>query len=192
MKPLQRVILWAKEHSSYKLVALFVGIVLWLSVKGEKDTLQKTIPLELRLGARQVLVNNVVTSIRLDVVGPRVALKKMRQSYRPYVVDLKNLGYGRREVIIRRDEFDLPYGVRVLSIDPSVIVVHLDSVENRERKLRELKALEEAADAREDKSEDKTEDKTEELNSNGNGNSNGNSNENSGTENGSHEKSQAQ
>lgn len=117
------------NNLSYKFVALVVAMVLWLSMLGRKDsTLVKDYQLQVLTGSALELTTPVPDFLRVEIMGPRVALKKLGQSPGVYTLDLTGSGAGRKTIILKNDNVNLPLGARVLSITPREFHVNLKAV----------------------------------------------------------------
>ena len=87
------------ENLSYKFVALGVALVLWFSLLGRRDsTLMKDYQLEVLLAPEMELAIPTPEFVRVEVMGPRVALKKLGQLPGVYTVDLTSASPGRKKV----------------------------------------------------------------------------------------------
>ncbi len=114
------------NNLSYKFVALGVAMVLWMSMLGRKDsTLIKEFELQVLLGPHMELETQVPQIVRVEVAGPRVALKKINQMNPYFTIDLTSGRPGRQVVELRRDGLSLPIGARVLTIEPKEFTVVL-------------------------------------------------------------------
>jgi YbbR domain-containing protein len=123
------------ENLSYKFVALGVAFILWTSLLGRKDsTLVKDFELQLLLNPNVEMVSQVPQTIRVEVAGPRVALKKLNQITPLYTVDLTSARPGRQVVQLSRDGVNVPIGARVLSIEPREFVVQIRANSQEEKK----------------------------------------------------------
>lgn len=111
------------ENLSYKLIAFVVTLVLWVSMIGSKDSvLTKDYQLQLLLPASSELAHPVPDFVRVEIMGPRVALKKLGQMSSVYSVDLSGAGMGRKTVRLTPEGVNLPLGTRVVSVDPKEFV----------------------------------------------------------------------
>lgn len=118
------------DNFSYKIVALGVAVILWASMLGRKDsTLSKDFELQVMLGRNIELVTQVPQIVKVEIAGPRVALKKINQMNPVFTVDLSNARPGRQLVQLSREGLNLPIGARVLSIEPREFTVQIK--ENR-------------------------------------------------------------
>ncbi len=69
--------------------------------------------------------------MRVEIAGPRVALKKINQMSPVYTVDLANAKPGRQLVQLNREGLSLPIGARVLTIEPSEFTAVLRQVQEK-------------------------------------------------------------
>jgi len=122
------------DNLSYKFVALGVAVILWMSMMGRKDaTLVKDFELQVLLGANLEMETSIPQLVKVEVVGPRVALKKINQMSPVFTVDLTSARAGRQVIQLSREGLNLPIGARVLSIEPREFMVVLrDSRAQRE------------------------------------------------------------
>ncbi len=119
---------WIFENGSYKLVALFVTLILWITILGRRDiVLSKEMDIEFLL-PRSVAVAPASGNDRRVVVkvsGPRMALKRFAQNPGTITIDLSKSGTGAVQAVITPRSVEVPFGVRVLSVTPSVVSVTL-------------------------------------------------------------------
>jgi YbbR domain-containing protein len=122
------------DNLSYKFVALGVAVILWMSMMGRKDsTLVKDFELQVLLGANLEMETSIPQLVKVEVVGPRVALKKINQMSPVFTVDLTSARAGRQVIQLSREGLNLPIGARVLSIEPREFMVVLrDTKTSRE------------------------------------------------------------
>ena len=114
------------DNLSYKFVALGVAIILWMSMMGRKDsTLVKDFELQVLLGANLEMETSIPQLVKVEVVGPRVALKKINSMSPVFTVDLTSARPGRQVIQLSREGLNLPIGARVLSIEPREFMVVL-------------------------------------------------------------------
>ncbi len=112
------------ENFSYKLVALFISLILWLTILGRRDfVLTKTIEVELLVNPQYQLVAQTSDIVRVKVSGPRSALKKFSDSNTSQLItlDLGDRGPGIIDVSIPIAKIDLPFGVKLISVRPNII-----------------------------------------------------------------------
>lgn len=118
---------WILENGSYKLVALFVTLILWVTILGRRDfVLSKDMDVEFLLPHSIAIAEaNVKRQVTVKVSGPRMALKKFAQSPGTITIDLAKSRPGPVRAIITPQTVEVPFGVKVMSIVPDVIVVTL-------------------------------------------------------------------
>lgn len=116
------------ENLSYKFVALGVALILWMSMLGRMDsTLMKDFELQVLLGPNLELTTQIPQVVKVEIAGPRVALKKIYQMNPVFTVDLTAARAGRQVVQLSREGLNLPIGARVLSIEPREFTVQIKS-----------------------------------------------------------------
>lgn len=116
------------ENISYKLVSLFIALILWITILGRRDFIvAKNIEVELIPPAGHSVVYQSVDQIRVKVSGPRTALRRFVETGVSQIVtlDLSNRGVGRFEVEIPRGRVDVPFGVKLVSVAPEKIEVEV-------------------------------------------------------------------
>lgn len=112
------------ENLSYKFVALGVAVILWMSMLGRRgSTMIKDFDLQVVLGPNLEMVTSIPKNVRVEVAGPRVALKKINEMNPVFTVDLSAAKAGRQVVQLDREGLNLPIGSRVLSIEPQEFTV---------------------------------------------------------------------
>lgn len=115
------------ENGSYKVVSLFVALVLWVAILGRKDfELNHKVALKFQIPAYAKVSNRVTDQVRIRVSGPRLALKRFSDANSDLKIDLRGVGIGRTNLRIHEDDFVLPNGIRVLTISPSFLSIDID------------------------------------------------------------------
>lgn len=112
------------ENLSYKVVALFIALILWLTILGRRDfSLTKTVEVELIASHQQTITAQNVDNVKVKVSGPRAALKKFMESGMSQLIsiDISKKGTGDIEVEVPIKQIDVPFGVKVISVKPSQI-----------------------------------------------------------------------
>ncbi len=114
------------DNLSYKFVALGVATILWLSMMGRKDsTMIKDFELQVLLGPQVEMEAPIPQTVKVEIIGPRVALKKIANISPVFTVDLTGAHIGRQVIQLSRDGLSLPIGARVLSIEPREFIIVL-------------------------------------------------------------------
>lgn len=114
------------DDLNYKIVATFVALILWLTILGRRDfVLVKEVNVDFVLPATYQMVSAPVKKVELKVSGPRAALQKFERRMSDYsiVFDLGKYLPGRVDFRISKERFEVPSGVKILSIEPDEITV---------------------------------------------------------------------
>lgn len=112
------------ENGSYKIVALFISLILWLTVLGRRDFVySKNIDLEIQTSPNLSVIEQSHSFVRVRVTGPRASLKKFMESNsnQAMLLDISSMGEGKIEMPISEKKMDLPLGVRVVSLRPKKV-----------------------------------------------------------------------
>jgi len=115
---------YVTENFSYKMVALFISLILWLTILGRRDfVLSKKIDIELQTGTQQVVVAQTSDNIRVKVSGPRAALKKFMDNpqTQSILIDISQRGEGVLDIDVPLNKIEVPMGVRIMGVRPNVI-----------------------------------------------------------------------
>ncbi|WII70961.1 hypothetical protein QJS83_10860 [Bdellovibrio sp. 22V] len=112
------------ENFSYKVVALFISLILWLTILGRRDfVLSKNIDIELITAPGTQVVAQTTDHIKVKVSGPRSSLKKFLESSlsQSISLDISQKGEGVVYVDIPLNKIEVPIGVRILGVRPNQI-----------------------------------------------------------------------
>jgi YbbR domain-containing protein len=121
---------WMVENGTYKLVALFITLSLWVFIfERQVSVSTKNLKLDFLLAPSHYIVNNVVREVQFKVKGPRMAVKRFLEGPDSINVDLSASGPGRTMVRIYDDIMELPAKVQVVSVQPSNIYVEIEKRE---------------------------------------------------------------
>jgi YbbR domain-containing protein len=116
------------ENLSYKVVALFIAIILWLTIMGRRDLiLTKNIEVEFKTASVYRVVGQTADQIRIRLSGPRNSLKEIMDGTRtkPLTIDISDRGEGIFDIDIPINRIDLPPGVKILSVRPNLVRVEV-------------------------------------------------------------------
>lgn len=115
------------ENLSYKIVSLFIALILWLTILGRRDfVLTKNLEVEIAARPDQIVLSQSADAVKVKVSGPRTALKKFVESGLSQLVSIDVGGRdGTFEVDVPVQKIDVPFGVKVISVKPSKIQVQL-------------------------------------------------------------------
>lgn len=112
------------ENGSYKIVALFISLILWLTILGRRDfVFSKNIDLEIQTSSNLSVIEQSHSFVRVRVTGPRASLKRFMESNsnQAILLDISSMGEGKIEIPISERKLDLPLGVRVVSLKPQKV-----------------------------------------------------------------------
>jgi YbbR domain-containing protein len=122
------------ENFSYKVVALFISLILWLTILGRRDfVLSKNIEIDWVTATGTHVVAQTADHIKVKVSGPRSALKKFMESSlsQTMVIDISQRGEGVIYVDIPSNKIEVPLGVKILGVRPNQIQVEV--LKNKEK-----------------------------------------------------------
>ena len=123
------------DNFSYKMVALCVTLILWVTILGRRDfTVSRDMEIEYILPGHLVMATMAPRRMQVTVAGPRMAIKKFQQRNSPLLVDLGRASQGKSLVRLGEEQLDLPFGARVVKIDPEQFFVNLRSARTEEEK----------------------------------------------------------
>lgn len=114
------------DNLSYKLVALFVTLILWITIMSRRDfEMTLDIPIE-TLTSRNVVVHTPrVQKATIRIEGSRSALRHFQKRDKPLLLDLTGRGAGRMVKRVTPDMVSTVDGVRVLQVEPELLEINL-------------------------------------------------------------------
>ncbi len=116
------------ENLSYKIVSLFIAIILWLTIMGRRDLiLTRSIDIEFKTAAHYRIVGQTADQIRLRLSGPRSSLKELMGEVKgkSLEVDISDRGPGIFDIDVPVNRIEIPTGVRILNIRPNLVRVEV-------------------------------------------------------------------
>jgi YbbR domain-containing protein len=120
------------DNVSYKLISLFIALILWITILGRRDfTVTRSMEVDIAVETHLSLLTQNVDHVKVKVVGPRTALRRFMDSETAQVIslDLSSYQQGVYEVDIPFNKIDVPFGVKVLSLNPNRIQVRIGKKE---------------------------------------------------------------
>lgn len=116
------------ENLSYKIVALFIALILWVTVLGKRDfILTKNISIEIKTADNMKVVAQTTDQIKVRISGPRPALKKFTEKNSSTLVfDLTDHAAGVVDIDVPVNNLEIPIGVKLLNVRPNMIRVELE------------------------------------------------------------------
>ncbi len=112
------------ENLSSKIVALFISLILWITILGRRDFVQaKDVDIELMTSGEYQILEQDVEKVRVRASGSRAALKKFIENHssQALLIDISNLKEGKFEIQVPSAKIETPLGVKILSIKPSLL-----------------------------------------------------------------------
>lgn len=117
------------NNGSYKVVALLITLILWITVLGNKDQiLNQNVQLSFVLPENHIVSNAVTNQVQIQISGSRLSLKKLSKGIEPIQINLSDIKAGRTIVSIPTDSIDLPFGSQIVNVNPASVVVDIDRV----------------------------------------------------------------
>ena len=114
------------ENGSYKLVALFIALILWLTILGRREfVVNKEIDVEFTVASELMVAEQSSEKIRIKISGPQPLLKKYKESNLPITVSLIDKVSGIYEIDMTAARVEAPPGIKILSLKPSQIRVEI-------------------------------------------------------------------
>lgn len=123
-----------KENFSYKVVALFIALILWLTILGRRDfVLSKDIDVDLIAGTGTQVLAQTTDHIKVKVSGSRASLKKFLEGSgsQSISLDISNRGEGIIVVDVPLNKIEVPIGVRILGVRPNQIQAEVIKVKDQ-------------------------------------------------------------
>lgn len=119
------------ENGSYKLVALFIALILWLTILGRRDfVVNKDIEVDFVVAESFMVSGQSSDKVRIKLSGPQPLLKKYKEANQTIQINLADKGAGMFEVEMTPAKIDVPPGLKILSVKPSQIRVEITPVKN--------------------------------------------------------------
>ncbi len=130
----QRFNKYVLHNGSYKLVALFVSLVLWVTLLGRADlVLSHKMELKFSMIPSRAITNRVYKNVQVKISGPRSGLKRFTENERLIFLNLEKLPLGKSRVLINKESLNLPVGVKVISIKPPSIKIIIEEIKNKRK-----------------------------------------------------------
>ncbi|MES2803103.1 MAG: CdaR family protein [Bdellovibrionota bacterium] len=119
------------DNLSYKVVSLFVALILWISILGRRDFVTtKEMDLTFVLPPGYMVAAQSHDKLRVKMSGSQPVLKKYKDSLKKVAFDLSDSGEGLVEIDVPNNRIDVPDGVKVLNVKPNVIRVEIVKIKN--------------------------------------------------------------
>ena len=114
------------DNFSYKLVALFIALILWLSILNRRDfILTKDLEVDIVTAEGLIVAAQSSAQIKVKVSGTQPALKKYREASQILAFDMSDKSVGFYDVEMNASKIDVPTGIKILGIRPQTIRVEI-------------------------------------------------------------------
>ena len=130
-KELPKLRMQFTSNGVYKLVALLVATIVWVSTLwGQKDIVWiRDMDVEVLLRPQLTITGDYQKTVKVKLAGPKAALRKLRNSSNVITLNLNKLDAGQHVVEISETSMDLPIGVKFLSAQPNKVKLNVVSTE---------------------------------------------------------------
>ena len=120
-----------------KLIALVITLALWLGVTGLRSptsTNIRNIPLDVRVANDLEVTNSPVKEVDIKITGDKSKLNQVNRENLLVSLDLSDVPAGERVVSMTPDNVnvELPAGVKLESISPSIIPIKMEKIIERD------------------------------------------------------------
>lgn len=124
------------DNFSYKIVALFISLILWISILNKRDyVLTKDFDVEFITSENYVVASQSNAQIKVKVSGSQPLLKKYRESTPLWTFDLSDKAAGFYDIDMSASKIEVPAGIKVIGVRPQTIRVEvLKKNNNKESK----------------------------------------------------------
>lgn len=130
-------------NASYKLVALFISLILWMSILGQRDfVVTKEVEIEFNLKTGYMISSQSVDKIKVKLSGAQSLLKKFKENPAPIIIDAIEKTTGMYETDILISKIEVPKGVKVLGLRPTSIRFEITESEKSESQKHESQKTE--------------------------------------------------
>ncbi len=114
------------ENASYKLVALFISLILWLSILGRRDfVVTKDVEIDFVAASGYSITSQSTDKIKIKVSGAQPLLKNFKDKYQAIVYDVTDKKKGMFEIEMSLSRIEVPSGIKILGIRPSAVRVEI-------------------------------------------------------------------
>jgi YbbR domain-containing protein len=116
------------DNFAYKIVSLFVALVLWLAILGRRDFVStREVELLFTPAKGHMILSQSAEKIKVKISGSQAIIKKNRDRLQSILIDVSTFPDGIRDIDISNQNFDLPPGIKVLGLRPNVVKIEISS-----------------------------------------------------------------
>ena len=118
------------DNFSYKLVALIISLILWLSLLNRREFIAtKELEVDIVTAENMVIMGQTSDRLKVKISGPQPLLKKYKESSQVIAFDMSDKGVGFYDIEVSGSKIDVPNGIKILGIRPNTI--HVEIVEKQ-------------------------------------------------------------
>lgn len=122
------------DNFSYKVVALFISLILWVSILNKRDfILMKDVEVDFITSSEYVVAGHSTAQIKVKVSGPQPLLKQYRESSQVLALDLSDKIAGFYDIDLNSSKIDVPKGLKILSLRPQTIRLEIIDKKKKEQ-----------------------------------------------------------
>ncbi len=122
------------DNFSYKIVALFISLILWISILNKRDFIvTKDFEVDFVTAENYMVAGQSSAQLKVKVSGPQPLLKKYRESSQFLTFDMSDKSTGFYDVDMNVAKIEVPKGIKIIGIRPQTIRVEIIE-KNKERK----------------------------------------------------------
>lgn len=123
---ISRVKEMVSDNFSYKLVALIISLILWLSLLNKREFITtKEFDVDIMTAENLVVLGQTSDRLKVKVSGPQPLLKKFVDSSQVIAFDLSDKPVGFYDLEVSTSKIDVPKGLKVVSVRPATIRVEI-------------------------------------------------------------------
>lgn len=118
------------DNFSYKLVALIIALILWMSLLNKRDFITtKEFDVDILTSETMVVLGQTTDKLRVKVSGPQPLLKKFKESPQIIAFDLSDKSAGFYDLDVSNSKIEVPKGLKILAVRPNTI--HVEIIEKQ-------------------------------------------------------------
>jgi YbbR domain-containing protein len=114
------------DNFSFKIVALFISLILWMSVVNKRDFITtKEFDIDILTAENLVVMAQTSDKLKVRVSGPQPLLKKFNEASQIVAFDMTDKAPGFYDIDVSASKIDVPKGLRVLGLRPNTLRVEI-------------------------------------------------------------------
>ena len=119
------------ENGSYKLVALFIALILWLTILGRREfVVIKEVEVDFTVAKDLKLASQSSDKVKVKMTGPQSSLQKFKEASQTLQINLAEKTVGEFDIEVTASYLNTPAGIKILSVKPSQIRVEISAIKD--------------------------------------------------------------